>query len=46
MLAHQLSMLIVIANDMRLLRAPKAIAPGGRASKAATALPATEVARG
>ena len=46
MLVHQLSVLIVIANGMRLLRVPKATAPSGRAAKAATALPATEAARG
>ncbi|MCK9514314.1 MAG: cation-translocating P-type ATPase [Pigmentiphaga sp.] len=45
MLVHQLSVLIVIANGMRLLRVPKATAPGGRTAKAA-ALPATEAARG
>ena len=46
MLVHQLSVLIVIANGMRLLRVPKATAPGGRASKTATARPATVAARG
>ncbi|MCK9553822.1 HAD-IC family P-type ATPase, partial [Aquamicrobium sp.] len=46
MLVHQLSVLIVIVNGMRLLRVPKAAAPGGRASKTATALRATEAARG
>ena len=46
MLVHQLSVLIVIANGMRLLRVPKATAPGGRASKASTARPATVAARG
>ncbi|EKF42287.1 Heavy metal translocating P-type ATPase [Nitratireductor indicus C115] len=46
MLVHQLSVLIVIANGMRLLRMPKTTAPGGRASKVATARPATVAARG
>jgi Cd2+/Zn2+-exporting ATPase len=46
MLVHQLSVLIVIANGMRLLRVPKATAPGGRTSKTATARPATVAARG
>ncbi len=46
MLVHQLSVLIVIANGMRLLRVPKATAPGGRAAKAAATRPATVAARG
>lgn len=46
MLVHQLSVLIVIANGMRLLRVPKATASGGRASQTATTLPATEAAGG
>ncbi len=46
MLVHQLSVLIVIANGMRLLRMPKTTAPGGWASKVATARPATVAARG
>jgi len=46
MLVHQLSVLIVIANGMRLLRVPKATAPGGRAAKAAATRPATMAARG
>ena len=33
-------------DGMRLLRVPKATAPGGRASKTATARPATVAARG
>ncbi|MBX8802344.1 cation-translocating P-type ATPase [Ochrobactrum sp. MR28] len=46
MLIHQLSVLIVIANGMRLLRVPKATASSGRAAKAAADRPATVAARG
>ncbi|CAM5597192.1 Cd2+/Zn2+-exporting ATPase [Aquamicrobium terrae] len=46
MLVHQLSVLIVIANGMRLLRVPKATAPGGKAAIAAPTRPATVAARG
>jgi Cd2+/Zn2+-exporting ATPase len=46
MLVHQLSVLIVIANGMRLLRVPKVTAPGGKAAIAAATQPATVAARG
>src|SRR5690606_6886280 len=45
-LVHQLTVLTVTATGMRLLRVPKAAAPGGRAAKAAASRPATVAARG
>ncbi|MET3791065.1 heavy metal translocating P-type ATPase [Aquamicrobium terrae] len=45
MLIHQLSVLIVIANGMRLLRVPKIAATAGKASKAIAARQATVAAQ-